>query len=526
MSSEIIRQYIQDTLLIDDPVSAEFVPFILRPIQNKYYDQLVNDYGSEFWLNDVDEIIVKARKEGFTSLILGMFASVMHLYKVAKRFLEISYKEDASKQHYRRMQGFLLSPIVRDPKNWNEELKNMVFESHSEGSEMVLKHNKSSFYVGTATSRTGERGGTVQGILFTEAAHYPDTGIISASEIIEGTRQQVSVGSGLKFIETTANGWNHLKKRCEQAQNKEISAKLRFYGWQEFYTPEQFKVVCHGISDKSLIPQEYPETIDEAFLATGRPAFQQAQLKEMFKKCSKERFIGEIEDDGAVVKLREDVNGLLKVWKVPKINRRYLISCDVAEGVKGGAYSVAQVIDRTSWEQVAVWRGHIDPSDFGQKLVDIAYWYNNALIIPENNNHGWATIGKIKEVEYPHLFKTTTIWSDDELRGIGEKFGFPTGERTKPLIISALRNAIDDMSLWLNDETTVKEIMGASINEQGKVVAHEGYYLDCMMSLAIGVYCLKFLTLDETYRDADIDKPFIVSSMVSKRDRTGHAGYR
>ena len=521
-----LRKLIEGFFLINDAKTGELIPFKFNHVQNKYWQMLVNEYGEQFWENDVDEIDLKARKEGFTSFWLGIFTAISILSTAAKRFLEISYREDATKQHFRQVKQFHLSTLTHDVKKWNTDLDRKYFESITEGSELVLKENKSSYYVGSATSRTGERGGTLQGVIFTEAAHYPDTGILSASEIIEGTRAMIAVGSGIKVIETTANGWNHFKKRYDQAVNKEISARPRFFGWREFYSPEQFKVICQGISDKSLIPQEFPETDIEAFLATGRPAFQQSQLKEMLKKCSKPIYIGEIFDDGSMVQLKERDEGLLKVWKVPRTNRRYLISADVAEGVKGGAYSVAQVLDRTSWEQVAVWRSHIDPADFGQKLVDIAYWYNNALIIPENNNHGWATIGKIKEIEYPHIFKTTTIWKDDELKGIGEKYGFPTGERTKPLIISALRNSINDMSLFLNDEVTVKEIMGAAINEQGKVVAHEGYYLDCMMSLAIGVYCLKFLTLDETYRDEDIDKSFAATSIVSKRERTGHAGYR
>lgn len=54
-------------MLIDDAVSGKYVPFRFRPVQDKYYDILVAEHGSQWWFEDIDEMILKARKEGFTS---------------------------------------------------------------------------------------------------------------------------------------------------------------------------------------------------------------------------------------------------------------------------------------------------------------------------------------------------------------------------------------------------------------------------------------------------------------------------
>jgi len=260
------RQFIEENFLVDNARTGEYVPFKFNAVQAKYYDILCKEYGEELDFEGVREIVLKARKEGFTSLILALFAAKMILGKHPSRFLEISYKDDATKQHFRRIKNFILSFYQSDPKQWTPALEKQIFRSISEGEELVLASNSASFYVGTASSKTGERGGTVQGVLFSEAAHYPDTGILSASEIIEGTRSMVAVGSGMIFQESTANGQNHYKVTYDMAKRGEVDYRPRFFSWRDFYTEAEFKMICAGFTDKRLIRQEFPENEDEAFL--------------------------------------------------------------------------------------------------------------------------------------------------------------------------------------------------------------------------------------------------------------------
>src|SRR5882672_3539397 len=103
------RQLIEDNFLIDDAQSGEFVPFKFRTVQEKYYQMLCETYLEENNFTGLREIVLKARKEGFTSMILAIFAAMLIWSKNAVRFLEISYKEDATKQHYRRCKNFILS---------------------------------------------------------------------------------------------------------------------------------------------------------------------------------------------------------------------------------------------------------------------------------------------------------------------------------------------------------------------------------------------------------------------------------
>lgn len=274
------RDFIEDNFLIDDAETGQLVPFKFRPVQARYYEALCKDYSEAKNFKGLREMILKARKEGFTSLILGIFAADIIYNDNPPRYLELSYKDDATKQHFRRIKTFILSYFRKKTGIEDEQkLEKLVFRSINEGSEFVLAHTGASFYVGTASVRTGERGGTVQGVLFSECAHYPDTGILRASEIIEGTSNMVAVGSGMIFKETTGNGRNHYYTRWQQAKRGEILDKHRFFSWKEFYTPEQFELIKASFGDKNLIPQEYPGDDEEAFLVSGNPFFNQEVLR-------------------------------------------------------------------------------------------------------------------------------------------------------------------------------------------------------------------------------------------------------
>ncbi len=52
--------------------AGNVVPFIFNNVQNKYYDILKKEYST---LRGIRENILKARKEGFSSLVAGIFTT-------------------------------------------------------------------------------------------------------------------------------------------------------------------------------------------------------------------------------------------------------------------------------------------------------------------------------------------------------------------------------------------------------------------------------------------------------------------
>lgn len=515
-----IKSFIEENFLIDDAITGQFVPFKFNQVQNKYYDVLVNEYGEDLSGSCLREMVLKARKEGMTSMILGIFAALDLNSTTANRSLEISYKDDATRQHFRRYKNYILSAFDSNPGHWNKDLERKVFKSITEGSELVFMHNQASFYVGTASTKTGERGGTVQRILFSEEAHYPNTKILRAAEIINGTASMVAVGHGMIFRETTAKGFNHFKKSWGMATRGETSYRPRFFGWKDFYTQAQFDEICRGFTEKSLIPQEYPNNATEAFLVSGRPRFPQHKLAEMEKRVAKPYDIGFLKDDKHTIEFVSYDKGKLTLWLPPRDFRKYLIAADVAGGIPEGAeldsedadhraWSVGTVFDRSSWEVVAELRLRCDPGEFGRMLAILGEFYEYAIVVPEANNHGAATIEAMKAVKYPHILNTSMIWPKET-----ERAGFPTNERTKTLILTALYNAIEQKGYKENSVVAIEEMQSAVYAADGTMTS-EGSFLDCVITRAIGLYCLKFLTLDESYRAGKDDSNSIVASRVA-----------
>jgi hypothetical protein len=274
------RKFIEDNFLIDEPKSGKLVPFVFNPVQNKYYDELIREYDIENKgiSSPAREIILKARREGFSSFVLALFAADDILQENPTETLAVSYKDDATKTFRTRYRRYILSYAARKMGYSVEQIQtnvNLLEEVAKtflsiDANDIELKHNKAHFYCGTASARTGGRGGVLQKALFSEAAHYPDTENMTATEIVEGTAQQIDKASGWIFIESTANGrGNYYEQTWTKAVQGLVRYRPRFYGWRDFYSEEQFKVIASEFIDSDMLKQEYPETPEEAFLASG-----------------------------------------------------------------------------------------------------------------------------------------------------------------------------------------------------------------------------------------------------------------
>ena len=157
--------------------------------------------------------------------------------------LVLSYRDDATKVFRKRYRTFITSygarklnysfeTISRGPQILNYAAKKM-FSVDSD--EYELAHNGAHFYCGTASARTGGRGGVVQKLLFSEAAFYPDKKELRAAEIIEGTLRQVDPSAGMVFVESTANGENnYYHKMWKEAEAGQSRFKPRFLAGRSF----------------------------------------------------------------------------------------------------------------------------------------------------------------------------------------------------------------------------------------------------------------------------------------------------
>lgn len=225
---------------------------------------------------------------------------------------------------------------------------------------------------------------------------------------------------------------------------------------------------------KYLFKQEYPEDDASCFLSSGNPALNLTIVSDQIKNSSTPL----IDKDG------------IKIYKYRDNSKNYVIGADTAEGI-GGDYCAAQVFEVGTRIQVATLRGHFKPFDFAYKLEELANHFVKPgnvmpLLAVERNNHGHAVLLQLSEhIRYPNLFRS----NDDKL-------GWLTDRITRPIMIDAFIDGIENKTVILNDRETLGECM-TLINNNGKIEAQTGKHDDLFIAACIAMQlCINMGSLD------------------------------
>jgi hypothetical protein len=170
-----------------------------------------------------------------------------------------------------------------------------------------------------------------------------------------------------------------------------------------------------------------------------------------------------------------------------------MVVADVARG-DGKDYSGCHVLDITTNTQVAEYKGQLPPKDFGYFLTGLATEYNNAMLVVENANIGWATLDAIQERGYKNLYHSTKsdqMTAESYLRvyeGNSEMVpGFTMSMRTRPLCINKMREFIGDRSVTIRSKRLLGE-MKVFIWKNGRPEAQSGYNDDLVMPFGVGMF--------------------------------------
>ncbi|MCC7235584.1 MAG: hypothetical protein IT163_09795 [Bryobacterales bacterium] len=267
----------------------------------------------------------------------------------------------------------------------------------------------------------------------------------------------------------------------------------------------KIKEGCGG-SVKSF-HQEFPSTPLEAFLSSGRPRFDVISLGRM--PSAEAPFRGDLEEIrtavGAKIVRKPHEQGFLHIWKNPQPSRRYVLGVDLCEGIDASAiagkaipgrenpdFSVAQLFDIDSGEQVAMLRGRIEPGPFAEMVNLLGRWYYYPYLVPEANGPGLAFLTVILRLDYPlgriyhrepEVDEQFTAEADTAL----DKLGFRTSTRTRPQLVSALDNAIRDQSIFIHDPVTLAECHAFIVKPSGKAEAADGCHDDTVIATALVV---------------------------------------
>lgn len=306
------KRFIEDNFLIKNK-DGQIVPYILNDTQNYYYNLMAREYPD--W-QGIRENILKFRQPGFSSLIDAIFAvdfiaSEMGWIPIIDGDI-VSYVEDQTLVLFARTNMFIESWAAKAagvPYEENQDLirKLLKFELlNTDTGKNIVGKRGAQLHVQTASAKVTGRGGTKQNIHWSEPAWYPNTEILDARKLVTGAEEQVPMGRGKIFRESTGNvSDDFFGEEFEEGLKPESEFKSRFLGWfiDRSYSrvaPDGWKppayydqaireygatidqcywhfVKTKGLQDKLKL-RENPTYPEEAFLMEGTPYFSQGAL--------------------------------------------------------------------------------------------------------------------------------------------------------------------------------------------------------------------------------------------------------
>ena len=218
-------------------------------------------------------------------------------------------------------------------------------------------------------------------------------------------------------------------------------------------------------------------------------------------------------------KLRK--NPAIHVFKNPEPEKKYLISADVARG-DGSDNSAFHIFDLKTREQVVEFESQMPTDSFASLLKFMGESYNEAPIVIENNNQGWAALTTLKALGYTQIYYSKKGQSGRG--GIGvyaydhntSKYtmGFSTNEFTRQQYLDRMEEDIRNKQVRIYGERTLDE-MKSFVWNKGKPQAQRGCNDDLIMSLGIGCWIMNTM-FAATADQEDMTKAFIDAITVKR----------
>ena len=428
------------------------VIFNLFPFQEKVLHLLQDNPYS---------IILKSRQLGISTLSAG-YSLWMMLFQKDKNILCIATKQETARN------------MVTKVKFMYDNLPSWLKIEADENNKLSLRLSNGSQIKATSASSDAGRSEAVSLLIIDEAAFIDQIGEIWAS-----AQQTLATGGGAIVLSTPYGTGNWFHKTWVSAENNEndfLPIRLPWY-----VHPERDEAWRKRQDELLGDPRIAAQECDCDFSTSGDTVFHSEWIE----------FIKETTIQDPVERRGVDQN--LWIWEPADYSREYMVIADVARG-DGKDFSACHVMDIQTNTQVAEYRGQLPPKEFGYFLTGLATEYNNALLVVENANIGWATLDAIIERGYRNLYqspKSDQLTADSYLRvfeGNSEMVpGFTMSMRTRPLCINKFREFIGDRSVTIRLKRLLEE-MKVFIWRNGRPEAQSGYNDDLVMSFGIGMF--------------------------------------
>ena len=406
------------------------------------------------------------------------------------------------------------SMVVAQDDEAAEGLFHMVKLMHDrlpDAMRPVAKYaNKRQFYfpeleswytVGTAGGKSTGRSKTINNLHCSELAYWPN-----GETVLAGLLEAVPEDGFVTIESTAANYGDYYHQRYNSAKTGDGSFQAYFFPW--FFHADYKKALPAAIAfeptedelkrkeraqadydivlsneqmawhrqkraDNERWASEYPSNDLECFISSGRPRFNREKLLDLKNYTT------------APKKLER--NGVVQIWKGPRLARGYVIGADPAEGTVAGDMSAAYVLDWLTLETVAKVHGRLGPNDFAVVLDELGRRYNDALLVVERNNHGHAVLLALDMLAYPNLYRHQPFDPTARDQNVMQKLGWPASESTKAIAVSRLDEALNADALNIYDEAFIEEAVGYVYLPNGKVGAQSGQHDDLISAMYVAL---------------------------------------
>lgn len=454
------------------------VPFRLRDAQKS----VLRD-----WIKNRRTVALKARQVGFSTLAAGYALwltfgwpdrLVIMLSRGERESIALLRK---SKDAYKNMPEWVK---FRGPKLMDRTRQVMTF-----GNESCIQSLPSASEPG--------RGESVFCVIVDEWAFLPNP-----EEAWASIEPITDIGGRVIGISTAKGEGNFFHKLWLGSQNHTNSFRGIFHPWWAVDNRDKawYEQKCRDL-EPWQVAQEYPSNPEEAFVGSGNPVFNLANLRRF--EVSPAQWFGSIsvEKGKKRPELIEHSNGALSIWEHPNDENRfsYVIGADIAEGLEHGDFTVAYVMCVQTRQIVAIWHGKEDPDVFGELVLPALGWYYRfAVIAPEVNNHGLTVLKALQRAKYGRIYRRRSLTKRTD-RAL-ETMGWLTTAQTKPLLVDELAAWLRDQETNVQDDATIAELRSFARDAKGKMSGQP--HDDRVMALGMTIQCLKYAMTEAPISEA------------------------
>ena len=485
-------------LNIRDRDEGTFQPFHLRQQQKEVFFLAQEHLDKK---RRLFMIFLKARRVGLSTLAtgLGQAHCIAHPGALARC---IAQNAEVAAANFAMACSFREDCRELYPGAPKPTKKTLIWP-HSDGPDSQFTHH-------TAATVHGQRGLTSSYLHLTEAAFYPYTGAFtSLLNTLSKDRNNAAL------IETTANGMEGPGESYYQAWEAAVAGDNEFLPiflpwWDDpaYQLPEEFALdaprdeyekflmndikhwrtgkkvkisksqiawfretlsgKCEGIIERWR--QEYPSTPEEAFIATGNPAFTIEEVQFAENAVVKIPWRGQcvLSADSRHGELQKSLDGPLALYETPQKGHHYFAGVDTARGEEStmapGDYAAIVVWNAETGDLAARYASRVSPEEVASTAAALGYYFNGAMLNVELNNLGYTTMRELRDrLFYPlqYLWKGRDDRADKSKQG--QAYGFETSDRYRRMMFNLFRNALHRKEVVPKDRTLVDQMKKAKL---------------------------------------------------------------